>query len=113
MAKIPEEISQRILVNYRELANLINAAKNAEYLLFTLYGETEETSSGLEQLQNVAESARNNYQRLATIVLSFTAMQPRADSRTESLLIEIVNAIEAQTPALIRSVEEVTIEWRL
>jgi S-adenosylhomocysteine hydrolase len=113
MARLSEEISQRILVNYRELANLINAAKNAEYMLFTRYGETEETSTGLEQLQNVADSARNNYQRLTTIVLSFTTMQPRADNRTESMLVEIINGIEAQTPAFIRSIEEVIIEWRL
>ncbi|MDF0555972.1 hypothetical protein [Kamptonema sp. UHCC 0994] len=64
MAKLPAQILIAIFNLQRQLVQLIDAAKTAEYNLFEEYGETDETVPDLEQLQNGTERLRNPYSRL-------------------------------------------------
>jgi hypothetical protein len=57
MAKIPSEISETIWRLKRQLADVIEEAKSAEYILFAQFGETERTISYLNDLQNIGEQA--------------------------------------------------------
>lgn len=113
MATIPEEISNRIWLNCQELINIINSAKSAEYILFIRHGETENTINDLDTLQNIAEEATNNYQRLTNVTLRTATIQPQADAATMSILTETITEVEARMAARLRSIEEIVIEWRL
>lgn len=113
MATIPEEISNLIWLNCQELISIINAAKSAEYVLFTRHGETENTVNDLDTLQNIAEEATNNYQRLTNITLRIATIQPQADAATISILTQTISDVEARMAARLRSIEEIAIEWRL
>lgn len=113
MATIPEEINNQIWLNCQEIIYIINAAKYAEYTLLTRYGETENTINDLDTLQNIAEEAKNNYQRLTNVTLRIATIQPQADAATISILTETFSEIEARMAARLRSIEEIAIEWRL
>ncbi|NJO93744.1 MAG: hypothetical protein HC820_04180 [Hydrococcus sp. RM1_1_31] len=93
--------------------NIVDSAKSTEYRLLTRYGETEDTISDLDSLQNIAENALNNYQRLTTVAIRIATIQPLADKATLTLLEETVNSVETRMAAWLRSIDEIAIEWRL
>ncbi len=104
---------QKILTNYSSLTKIIDSAKSAEYLLFTVHGETDDTALSLTDLQNVAENATQGYRRLTTIVLRIATIQPSSDQDTMEMLLNTISRVETQIGAWTRSIEEVVTEWSL
>jgi len=57
MAKLPNDIFETIWRLKRQLADVIDNARTAEFSLFDTFGETERTMVYLDELQSVAEQA--------------------------------------------------------
>lgn len=113
MAVIPEEINNKIWLNCKEMIRIINLTKFAEYTLFSRLGEMEDTINDLDTLQSIALEVTDSYQQLTNIALRNATIQPQADTATLSILVRKLNDIETRTPAWLRSIEEIIMEWRL
>jgi hypothetical protein len=113
MARIPENISNRIWLGCREIITLVDAAKYVEYRLLAMYGEREDTIGDLDELANLALDVMSSYQRLTTIAIRIATAQPQVDNTIASMLEETINYIEIKIPAWLRSIEEVVNNWGL
>jgi hypothetical protein len=113
MAKIPSEISETIWRLKRQLADVIEEAKSAEYILFTQFGETERTISYLNDLQNIGEQATERFTQFSTLQIQILNVQPRAPLDMLEILEQAIASTELRLPALQRSIQEIKIEWRL
>jgi hypothetical protein len=113
MAKIPNEISETIWRLKRQLADVIEDAKSAEYLLFAQCGETERTISYLNDLQSIAEQATDRFTQFSTLQIRILNVQPRVPLDMLEILEQAIASAELRLPALQRSIQEIKIEWRL
>ncbi len=95
------------------LFKVINLATTTEYQLFEQYGETEETLSELEELNNAAERARTFYNRLYGLVLQVAESQPMANSTLLNLLYQSIEQAQATSDAVEASVLEIKNSWGL
>lgn len=95
------------------LFKVINLATTTEYQLFEQYGETEETLSELEELNNAAERASSFYNRLYGLVLQVAESQPSANSTLLNLLYQSIEQARATADAVEASVLEIKRSWSL
>ncbi len=96
----------------QQLLDIVDDATAAEFALFELYGETERTMRYLNELTSVAERSTSWFSRLSNLHRIASA-QPSVPSDMLELLIQSLTRIQAEVPALERSVQEVKIEWNL
>lgn len=113
MAEISQGNIDRIVQNYQDLVRIINLASSTEYKLMEEYGETESTSSDLEELSGVITDVTGRFKRLNAITIRITAIQPQADIATINMLEETLVYNETRVPAWLRSIEEIINNWRL
>lgn len=84
MAKLSNEVSETIWSLKRQLADVIENAKAAEFVLFDTFGENERTVTYLTDLQSVAEQAtdreasseKNRFFQLTTLQIWVFNTQP-------------------------------------
>jgi hypothetical protein len=68
MAKLSNEILSTIFSLQQKFLERIDDATTIEYVIFERFGETEETISELNELQNIRERANFYYSRFHTIL---------------------------------------------
>jgi hypothetical protein len=76
MAKLSNEVSETIWSLKRQLADVIENAKAAEFVLFDTFGENERTVTYLTDLQSVAEQATDRFSQLTTLQIRVFNVQP-------------------------------------
>ncbi|MFB2922480.1 hypothetical protein [Aerosakkonema funiforme] len=113
MANLPTEIAETIWNLKRQLLDIINEATAAESNLFERFGETSETIPFLDELKNVAERATPWFSRLSNAQLRIANAQPSIPSDMLDLVMQSIETIQAEAPALERSIQEVKSEWNL
>jgi hypothetical protein len=113
MAKLSEETLNTIFSIQRGLAETVEEAASLEWLIFQEFGETQETSIELEELQNIRERIITAFKRLNTLVLQILEVQPSASSATLKLLDLSVLQGHATLSACQASIQEIKRNWSL
>jgi hypothetical protein len=99
MAKISDEMLTRVLSLQKQLLIVIDQAKDLEYKIVEQFGETDETITALEALDNITERLRNTYTRIQTLILRIAEAQPNADINTLQLLDKSIEQAQANLAA--------------
>jgi hypothetical protein len=113
MAKLPIDIAETIWRLKRQLADIIDNARFAEFTLFDTFGETERTIVYLDELQSVAEQANERFSQLSNLQIRILNVQPHVPEDMLELVIQVIENTEARLPALEQSIEEIRTEWEL
>jgi hypothetical protein len=113
MAKLPNEISETIWSLQQQLADVIESARHAEFVLFEMFGETAQTIGYLDDLQSVAEQATDRFSQFSSLQIRIFNVQPHVPEDMLDLLVRAIANNEARVPALRQSVQEIVNEWRL
>lgn len=113
MAKLPEQLILSILNLQRQLIEGIDAAAALETLLFQQFGETEETASDLEQIQNIKQRFTAPYGRLHNLLLRIAEFQPIAPDAMLDLLAQTLKNGQAAIDAGQASLQEIRRDWNL
>ncbi len=113
MAKLPIATTEIIWSLKRRLLDTIDQATAAEAMLFDLIGETDGTVPFPDELKKVAERATPWFSRLSNFQLRIAEAQPTTPFDMLNLLSQTVERIQAEVPAMERSVQEVKMEWNL
>lgn len=113
MAKLSDEVLTQIFQLLRSLAEGIEEASATEWLLFSRYGENNETVPELEELQSTRERLTVPYSRLNTLILRIVESQPTSDPAMLDLLFKTMEQAEASVAAAKASVIEVKRVWTL
>jgi hypothetical protein len=113
MAKLPEEITETIWFLQKKTWEILEEATATEYRLFSLFGETGETLTYLDEMKNVAEIATASHSRLFRLHLQIAQSQPIASKSLLQLIEQVILETQTRIPAWERSIEEVKLEWNL
>lgn len=111
MAELPTEISEQIWRFQREFLQIISSARELEYQIFQTLGENEQTSRSLEELHQVAQEGIERFQRFATIQIRVANEPEEIASDMLKLINSSISISEQRIPALLRSIEEIRLEW--
>ncbi len=113
MAKLPNDISETIWRLKRQLADVIDNARVAEFSLFDTFGETERTVVYLDELQSVAEQATERFSQFSSLQIRTLNVQPHIPEDMLELVTRVIENTEARLPALEQSIQEIRTEWEL
>ncbi|NJK54182.1 MAG: hypothetical protein HC936_17905 [Leptolyngbyaceae cyanobacterium SU_3_3] len=113
MAKLPPDISETIWRLKRQLADVIDNARSAEFSLFDTFGETERTIVYLDDLQSVAEQATERFSQFSSLQIRTFNVQPHVPGDMLGLVMQSIATTEARLPALEQSIREIRTEWKL
>jgi hypothetical protein len=113
MAKLSDETLTIIFYLLRQLAEEIERACEAEWILFDRYGETPRTIGELEELQNARERLDRSYARLNTLLLRVLEAQPIAGNAMLDLLAKAIDNGRANLEAANASIQEIKRGWNL
>ncbi len=113
MAKLPKETTVTINSLKQQLLDILDNSTAAEFMLFERFGETETTIPLLEELKSVAERSTSWFSRLVNLQLRIAQSQPTATFDMLKLLSEAIVRIQAEAPAMERSIQEVKIDWNV
>ena len=113
MAKLPPNISETIWRLKRQLANVIDNARSAEFSLLEAFGETERTIIYLDDLQSVAEQATERFSQFSSLQIRILNVQPHVPEDMLELTTQVIENTEAKLPALEQSIQEIRTEWEL
>lgn len=113
MARISAELMSNLVNLQSSLLESVNEAKLAEYLLLNSVGETDETTSSLDELTAIALQAGDLYNQISRLLLQISEIQPAITSAMLNLLSERVSSIENRVPALEQSIREIKLDWDL
>lgn len=104
MAKLSEQTLTTAFNLQRQLIEGINEATALDAALFEQFGETAETASDLEQLQNVRQRLTKPYSRLCTLLLRVAEFQPTVPAAMLNLLAQTMEQGQAAVNAAQASV---------
>ncbi len=113
MAKLSNDISEAIWRLKRQLADVIDNARVAEFFLFDTFGETERTIVYLDDLQSVAEQATERFSQFSSLQIRIFNVQPDVPEDILELVMQVIVNTEARLPALQQSIQEIRSEWNL
>jgi hypothetical protein len=113
MAKLSEAVAERVWTLKRQLANIINDARTAEFAIYHEFGENPRTEVYLDELQSIAEQATDKFSQLSTLQIRIFNIQPSIPGDMLDLTLNVVTTSEARVPALQQSISEITMEWNL
>jgi hypothetical protein len=113
MAKLPNDLSEKIWELQRCLADVIESARATEFALFDTLGETERTNVYLDELQSVAEQATERFSRFSSLQVRILNVQPQVPRGMLELVIQTIMNTEARLPAFEQSIQEIETEWGL
>jgi hypothetical protein len=113
MAKLPNDTSEKIWRLKRQLANIIEDARAADFALFDTFGETTRTIVYLDELQSVAEQATERFSQFSSLQIRMLNVQPQVPGDMLELVTQVVANTEARLPALEQSIREIKTEWEL
>jgi hypothetical protein len=121
MAKLSPETAQTIWDLQHQLLEIIDTARTLELSLFEAFGETEDTIPFLDELQSIAQQAIERFSLFSTLQIRVANAQPPissdilkvVESPGERLCQRSIQTTQQKIPALNRSIQEITQEWRL
>lgn len=113
MAKLPEDIVNRVFNLQKQMLLFINDAGVTELALFEQFGETEETLPELTELQNIRERADLYYSRFSIVLKRIFETQPIASRANLELLQRTIAEAEANAEAMQASLQDVKRNWNL
>jgi hypothetical protein len=113
MADLAEETIIIIFSLQRRLLKIINEATRFSFIIFDQFGETEETTPELDELQNVRERITSYYVKLYRLSLQVSESQPTATSATLDLLTQSIEQTQAIADAGEASTQEIKRNWNL
>jgi hypothetical protein len=79
VTKLSDPILTQIFTLQRRIIESIDATTALEFRIFEQWGETAETLTELEELQNIEERLRTQHTRLNTLLLTTVRSQPFAE----------------------------------
>ncbi len=113
VADIPPETIAKILELLSRLSTLINKASFVELSIFNTYGEIEEVTYVLEQLENTKERGVVAYSRLSGLLLKISGFQPSAPTAMLEMLIQSIETAAAIVDAGEATVKEAKKDWNI
>ncbi len=113
MAKLPNDIYEKIWRLKRQLADVIENSREAEFVILDRFGETEDTIVYLDELQSIAEQATDKFSQFSTIQIRIFNIQPYIPRDMLELVMQLIRNTEARLPALEQSIQEIKTEWKL
>ncbi|MCL1473045.1 hypothetical protein [Argonema antarcticum] len=113
MARLSAETLRTIFNLQQQLLEHIDEAKSVEFTLLEQFGETDETITELEELQNIRERADSYYSRFYVTLRRIYDAQPVASRDMLELLARSINEATAALPATAASIEEIKRNWNL
>lgn len=113
MAKLPAETTETVWSLKRQLLDIVDEATAAEVVLFSRYGETNETTVALDELKSIAEQATSRFSQLSNLQLRIAESQPSVAPDMLKLVTEVIAHAQDNVPALERSVQEIKLDWSL
>jgi len=113
MAKLPNDICETIWRLKRQLADVIENSRDAEFALFNRFGETENTILYLDELQSVAEQATEKFSQFSSLQIRIFNIQPQVPRDMLEILTQAIENTEARLLALEQSIQEIKNEWNL
>ena len=111
MAKLPDPVLTNIFTLQRRIIESIDVTTALAFRLFAQSGETTETLTELEELQNIQERLRSQYSRLNSLMLKVSESQPVASTDMLNLLYRTIELAEASLDASIASLQEIQRNW--
>lgn len=113
MAKLPKDIYETIWRLKRQLADVIENSRDAEFVILDRFGETENTILYLDELQSVAEQATEKFSQFSRLQILIFNIQPQVPGDMLEILMQAIENTEARLPALEQSIQEIKNEWNL
>jgi hypothetical protein len=113
VAEISKETIAKILELLGRLSILIDRASYSELSIFNIYGEMEEVTYVLEQLQNTKERGVSSYSRLSTLLLRVSEVQPSAPLAMIDMLTQAIEQAQATVDAGEATVKEARNDWSI
>jgi hypothetical protein len=111
VAKLPDPVLTNIFNLKRRLAECVDRTTEMGFRRFEQVGETSETLSEFEALQNVEERLMLSYNRLHTLLLKVCQSQPLASPDMLDLLYRTVEVAEATLAASVATLQEIQRDW--
>jgi hypothetical protein len=111
VAKLPDPLISNIFIVKHRLAECIDRATAMEFTLFEQAGETSETLSEFEELQNVEERLMVSYNRLHTLLLKVCQSQPIPSEDMLNLLYQAIEVAEVTLDASVATLQEIQRDW--
>ncbi len=113
MAKLSPETAETIWNLQRQLLEIIDSSRVLELSLFDAFGETEDTIPVLDELQSIAQQAIDRFSRFSNLQIRVANNQPPIPTDIIDVFNRSIQTTEQKIPALKRSIQEITQEWRL
>ena len=113
MAKLSPETADIIWNLQRQLLEIIDSSRTLELSLFDAFGETADTIPVLDELQSIAQQAIDRFSRFSNLQIRVANNQPPIPPDIIDIVNRSIQTTEQKIPALKRSIQEITQEWRL
>jgi hypothetical protein len=111
VAKLPDSALVNIFTLQRSLVECLDSATAMEYRLFQEIGETAETLTELEELQNIRDRLVSSYSRFNNLLLRICQSQPTAPSDMLDLLYRSLEQTQASLDVSIASLQDIKRNW--
>jgi hypothetical protein len=111
VAKLPDAVIDNIFTLQRNLVECLDATTALEFRLCQQIGETAETLSELEELQNIRDRLVSSYSRLQNILLRVAQSQPIAAQDMLDLLYRSMEQTQSFIDASIASLQDIQRNW--
>ena len=113
MAKLSPETAQIIWDLQHQLLEIINTARTLELSLFEAFGETVDTIPFLDELQSICQQSTERFSLFSTLQIRVANTQPPISSDILEIVNRSIQTTQHKIPALKRSIQEITQEWKL
>ncbi len=113
MASLSDETLLVALFRQGRLLKLLDEETRADLIIYERFGETENTTTILTQLQNSRERLTTYYNRVGNLLQRVHESQPKADSGLLELFYLSVAEALATADAIEASVKETKKDWDL
>jgi hypothetical protein len=111
VAKLPDPSISNIFILQRSLVECLDAVTALEYRLFQQFGETPETITELDELQNIKERLVSSCSRLHNLLLRVCQSQPVAPDDMLDLLYSSMETGQASLDASNASLQDIQRNW--
>lgn len=113
MAKLSLETAQTIWDLQHQLLEIIDTAITLELSLFEAFGETQDTMPFLDELQSISQQSIERFSLFSTLQVRVANTQPPISADILDVVNRSIRSTQQKIPALKRSIQEITQEWKL
>jgi hypothetical protein len=99
--------------NIARLLEIIDSSRTLELSLFDAFGKIEDTIPVLDELQSIAQQAIDRFSRFSNLQIRVANNQPPIPPDIIEIVNRSIQTTQQKIPALKRSIQEITQEWRL